>query len=151
MTFQQFLLILQARWKIIAGIFALVVFAALAISLALPKKYAAIVSVVVDVKSPDPLMGALLPAQALPGYMATQVDIINSEHVAQKVVRLLKMDQSPEIQQQWREDTDGRGSLTVWLAKLLGKNLDIRPSRESNVISIGFSGADPEFAATVAN
>jgi chain length determinant protein EpsF len=151
MTLQQFLLILRARKKVIFRILALVVVTALAISLLLPKTYKASVSVVVDVKSPDPLMGAMLPAQLLPGYMATQVDIINSDRVAQKVVTLLKMDQSPEIQQQWRENTGGRGSLTVWLGELLGKKLDVRPSRESNVVEIGFKGSEPAFAASVAN
>ena len=31
------------------------------------------------------------------------------------------------------------------------KQLDVKPSRESNVISINYTGTDPEFAATVAN
>lgn len=151
MTLQQLFLILRARWRFIAGVLGAVVLIAVAASLLLTKTYTATVSVVVDVKSPDPLMGAMLPAQILPAYMATQVDIINSDRVAQKVVRLLKMDQLPEIQQQWRDDTEGRGSLTVWLGKLLRKKLDVRPSRESNVVAIDFSGADPEFSASVAN
>ena len=36
-------------------------------------------------------------------------------------------------------------------ANLLQKKLDVKPSRESNVINIGYSGADPAFAAAVAN
>jgi polysaccharide biosynthesis transport protein len=38
-----------------------------------------------------------------------------------------------------------------WLADLLLKKLEIQPSRESSVVEISFKGADPQFAAAVAN
>ena len=57
-----------------------------------------------------------MPGLATPGYMATQVDIINSDRVAQRVVKLLRMDESPAIREQWMEATDGEGELTFgWL------------------------------------
>jgi chain length determinant protein EpsF len=37
------------------------------------------------------------------------------------------------------------------MAPALQKNLDVAPSRDSSVINIGFSGADPQFASAVAN
>jgi uncharacterized protein involved in exopolysaccharide biosynthesis len=70
--------------------------------------------------------------------MATQVDIINSDRVAQAVVKNLRMESSPAIQAQWQEATQGQGQLRDWLATLLQKNLDVKPSRESNVISINY-------------
>jgi polysaccharide biosynthesis transport protein len=106
---------------------------------------------VIDVKSPDPVMGMILPGALTPGYMATQIDIIISDRVAQRVVKLLRMDESPAIREQWMEATEGEGDLTVWLADLLKKKLNVKPSRDSNVINIEFSGADPSFAAVVAN
>ncbi|KAA3652751.1 MAG: chain length determinant protein EpsF [Proteobacteria bacterium] len=151
MSFQQFLLILRARLWIVLGTLLVVVGTTLAVSLILPKQYTAETALVVDAKSADPLLGGLLPAQMIPGYMATQVDIILSDRVAQRVVSLLKMDQAPAVQEQWREATDGEGSITVWLAAALKKQLDVKPSRESNVITIGYQGADPGFAAGVAN
>ena len=117
MSLQQFLLILRARWKIVVGVLAFVVGTALAASLLLPKTYTASTAVVVDVKSADPIMGALLPAVFMPGYMATQMDIITSEQVAQRVVKALKLDQVPAIREQWQEATDGgRGTLAQWMA-----------------------------------
>ena len=86
-----------------------------------------------------------------PGYMATQVDIINSDRVSKAVVKLLKLDESPVVKQQWQDAAQGKGQLTDWLANLLQNNLDVKPSRESNVINVNYTGADPEFAATVAN
>ena len=151
MTLQQFLLILWARRKLMVSIFLVTVLTTLVVSLLLPKEYSASATVVIDVKSPDPIAGMLLPGLMSPGYMATQVDIINSDRVAQRVVRMLNMDQSPVIQEQWRDDTDGEGDVVTWLAQLLQKKLDVKPSRESNVVEIGFSGADPAFSAAVAN
>lgn len=83
--------------------------------------------------------------------MATQMDIITSDRVAQRVVKLLKMDESPVVREQWEEATGGRGQIHAWLGSVLQKKLDVKPSRESNVINIGYSGADPAFAAAVAN
>lgn len=151
MTLQQFLLILWARRKLMASIFLATVLTTLVVSLLLPKQYFSSATVVIDVKSPDPIAGMVLPGLMAPGYMATQVDIINSDRVAQRVVKMLNMDQSPVIQEQWRDDTGGEGDVVNWLAALLQKKLDVKPSRESNVVEIGFSGADPAFSAAVAN
>jgi succinoglycan biosynthesis transport protein ExoP len=151
MTIQQFLLILRARYKAAIAVLILTVLAALTVSLILPKQYTASAAVVVDVKSPDLVSGVLMQGMMAPGYMATQVDIINSDRVATAVVKLLKMDASPAVQAQWRDATLGQGSIIDWLANLLQRNLDVRPSRESNVININYTGTDPEFAAAVAN
>jgi len=151
MTLQQFLLILRARWKVALLAFALTVAVTVTVSLLLPKQYTASAAVVVDVKSPDQVTGLMLQGMMAPGYMATQVDIINSDRVAQAVVTNLRMESSPAIQAQWQEATKGRGQLRDWLATLLQKNLDVKPSRESNVININYTGTDPEFAAAVAN
>lgn len=151
MTLQQFLLILRARYKVALFTLLVTVLTTLIVSLLLPRQYSAETAVVIDVKSPDPIAGMVLPGMISPGYMATQVDIINSDRVAQRVVKLLRMDQSPVIQEQWREATEGKGRIIDWLADLLKKKLDVKPSRESNVINIGYSGSDPAFVAAVAN
>jgi len=150
-SIQQFLLILHARWRIVLGVLAGVVATTLIVSLLQPNTYTASTAVVVDVKSADPIAGSIIPVQFMPGYLATQVDIVTSERVAQHAVRILKLDQAPAIQEQWRKATDGRGTLEQWLAPLLQRKLDVKPARESNVINIGFSGADPKFASDVAN
>ncbi|NJA88736.1 chain length determinant protein EpsF [Rhodocyclus tenuis] len=151
MTLQQFLLILRARARIILYTLLGVVALTLIVSLLLPKQYTASTAVVLDVKSPDPVAGMVLPGLMAPGYMATQVDIVNSDRVAQRVVKLLHMDENPKIRAQWQEATEGRGDLVSWLGELLQKKLNVKPSRESNVINISFSGSDPAFAAAVTN
>jgi len=151
MNLQQFFLILRVRYKLVIFTLLVTVAATLAVSLLLPKQYTATASVVLDTKSPDPVAGLMLPGMFAPGYMATQMDIIVSDRVAQKVVKLLKLDASPAVRQQWMEATKGRGKLEVWLADLLQTKLDVKPARESNVISISYQATDPVFAATVAN
>lgn len=151
MTLQQFLFILRARYKAALLTLLVTVAATAIISLVLPKQYTASAAVVVDVKSPDAVSGLMLQGLMTPGYMATQIDIINSDRTAKAVVKLLRMDSSTTIQQQWMEATKGKGQLLDWLANLLQKNLDVKPSRESNVININYTGTDPDFAAAVAN
>jgi len=151
MTPQQIFLILRARHKIIFLILSVTVAITLLVSLLLPKQYTVMTAIVLDVRSPDPVSGMLLPGLATTGYMATQVDIINSNRVAQRVVKMLRMDESPAIRNQWMDATDGKGDLNNWLGELLQKKLDVKPSRDSNVIDIKFSGTDPNFVAAVAN
>jgi len=113
MNLQQFLLILRARYKLVLLVLLGTVTATLGVSLVLPKQYTATTSVVIDVKSPDPVIGMMLPGMAAPGYMATQIDIIQSDRVAQKVVKLLKLDANPTVRQQWMEATKGKGKLEI--------------------------------------
>lgn len=151
MTLQQFLAILWARRKVILYTFLATVLGTTIVSLVLPSEYVATSAVVVDVKSPDPIAGVVLPGLIAPGYMATQVDIITSDRVAQRVVRMLKLDQNPTIREKWRQDTEGKGDIVSWFAGLLRKKLDVKPSRESSVVNISYSGSDPGFAAALAN
>jgi chain length determinant protein EpsF len=117
----------------------------------LPKQYTASAAVVLDVKSIDPVTGTALQGMMASGYMATQLDIINSDRTARAVVKVLKLDGSASVKDMWMESTNGRGQLIDWLSALLQKNLDVKPSRESNVVNITYSATDPAFAATVAN
>lgn len=151
MNFTQFLLILKARSKIILITFGLTVMATLVVSLILPKSYTATTSLVLNYKGMDPVTGLALPALLMPGYMATQIDIITSRNVAIKVVGQLKFAENPAAQEQFNNATQGKGDIKAWFADQLLKKLDVKPSRESSVIEISFNGADPDFAAAVAN
>ncbi|WP_418320798.1 chain length determinant protein EpsF [Piscinibacter sakaiensis] len=150
MTFGQFLSILKARWWAMLAVLVLTVGTALGVSLLLPKKYTASASVVVDFK-PDPLSASLYAGMPPTALMATQVDIIGSDRVALKVVKNLKLTENPEVRSQWLEATNGEGSLEQWLASNFQRQLDVKPSRESSVITVAYSAPDPRFAAGLAN
>jgi chain length determinant protein EpsF len=151
MNVHQFLLILIARRKIILATLAVTVLLTLGFSLIEQKTYKATASVLLNYKGVDPLTGLTMPGQLLPGYMATQIDIISSKNVALRVVDSLKLASSQAVVAQFNASTDGRGNVRDWLADLLLKKLEIVPSRESSVVEISFKGADPQFVAAIAN
>ena len=150
MSFGQFLSILKARRWVALAVLLVTVLATLGVSLLLPKQYTATASVVVDSK-PDPVSAVLYSGAASPGYMATQVDVLQSERVALRVVRDLKLNENPQVRQQWLDETDGKGSIELWLSQLFQKQMDVQPSRESSVINVSYKAPDPQFAAALAN
>lgn len=151
MNFIQFLLILKARMRIILVTFTVIVLTAVAVTLVLPKSFKATASLLLNYKGMDPVTGVILPAQLMPGYMATQVDIIQSQNIALKVVEKLGLAKSPRAEEQFQDATGGHGDINNWLADLLLKKLDVKPSKESSVLEISFNAVDPNFAAAVAN
>ena len=151
MSLLQFIVILRARFAIAVSILLATVAVGTTVSLVMPKRYTATAAVLVDVKSPDPVYGTLLHAMVMPGYMATQRDIIASDRVAERTVKLLKLDEIPGTKERWLTSTRGNGNFEAWLASGLQRKLAIKPLRESNVIEIAYSSEDPAFAAAVAN
>lgn len=150
MTFGQFLSILQARKWAALLVFFLVVATTAVVSLLLPKQYDARASVVVDIK-PDPVSAMAFQGMAMPSFMATQVDILTSDRVALRVIRDLKLADNPTLREQWLTEGKGKGTFEQWLIEILKRYLDVKPSRESNVIEISYRSPDPRFAAGLAN
>ena len=151
MTLHQFFLILRARYRVVLLVLALALTAALAASLLMPRKYTAQTSLLVDVRTPDPVAGAGMSGVIAPSYMATQVDIIGGDLVAQRVVKILKLDEDGETKAAWQKATEGRGSLDSWIAKELQSGLQVQPARESNVINITYKGGNADNVAQVVN
>jgi len=150
MTLRQFLLVLRARWKLAFGVFTGVVLATVVISLLMPKMYTASATVVVDTK-PDPVAAAVYAAQSSTAYIATQVDIISSERVADRVVKILKLDKSPDYIAAWKDSSGGKGDIVVWIGQMLKKVVVVTPSRDSSVVDISITWSDPKTAAVLAN
>ena len=150
MSFGQFLSILKARRWVALAVLLATVLIAVAVNVLLPKQYTAAASVLVDAK-PDPVAAILSAGIPLPGYMATQVDVLLSDRVALRVVRDLKLNENDQVRQQWLEQTEGKGSIETWLARNLQQQMDVRPSRESSVINVFYTAPDPQFAAALAN
>lgn len=151
MKFQQVLLILRARYRVIIAALLLIVAASIVINLLMPKKYQASTTLVVNYKGADPVSGAMMPSGMISGYMATQGDIIQSKTVALGVVDALRLAELSTVQRDFQQATEGHGDIRDWLAELLLRNVNVVPARESSVITITFTGTDPAFAAAVAN
>lgn len=150
MNFSQIFAILRARWIAAAGVFGVIVATTVLLSLLLPKSYVATATVLVDVKL-DPVTALMTPGAGTPQFLATQIDVVRSERVAQRVVRNLKLSENPQIRTQWQAETAGQGSIEQWLVQTFQQNMEVLPARDSNVIAVTYRGRDPQFAAGLAN
>jgi polysaccharide biosynthesis transport protein len=152
MNFSQFIIVLQARKKIIILVALLTMVTAVLVSLLLPKNYLATTKVLLNYKGVDPVTGTPVPAQLMPGFLGTQADIIQSKTVGIDVVKRLKLAEIPSIREDFeKSNKDNNGDINQWMAEKLLNNLSVTPSRESSVILIGYKGIEPSFAATMAN
>lgn len=150
MSFSQFLAILIAHRKAALIAFGSTIALVVVLSLVWPKTYTAVAVVVVDQK-PDPVSANPYSSLTTPGFMATQVEIFQSDRVAQRVVRNLRLAESMQARLEWADATDSTGSIEAWLATRLEKKLDIKPSRESNLINVSYKADTPKEAAFMAN
>lgn len=144
-------LMLRARSGIVIFTILLSVCTATAISLLLPKYYKATTQLVVNYKGADALTGTSNPSQLMPGYLATQVDLIKNRRVALQVVDDLGLPSNEGLRAQFMEATEGRGDIRQWIASQLLKRLSVSPLRESSVLEISFSGQDQALVAVIAN
>jgi len=151
MSITQFFIVLRARWRSAALALLAVITLVTCGSLLLPARYTATASVVLDVKSPDPIGGTALQPAAVSAYMATQTDVLRSERVALRVIRSLRLEQDGELQNQWKDATQSNGEFQAWLADLMLKKLDVKPARESNVLTVAYTSPSPSLSAGIAN
>lgn len=151
MTFNQILAILRARWIAVVITFAMIFGGVLGVSLWLPKQYTASASVLIDFKNIDPLSGQSFGGVVPVSYMVTQVDVIRSGRVVQRVIDLLGLRTSAELRAQWDAEGPDHGTFDAWLMELLRKRLDVRPTKDSGVLDIHYTSPDPRFAAALAN
>jgi chain length determinant protein EpsF len=150
MTFHQFLLALRGRWTIFVALLGATVVAAFLVTLVMPRTYEAITSVLVDAKDDQMLNQPLgSPRQQL-GYMQTQIDIIQSQRVARRVVDDMKLADNPNVKAAFVKATGGRGDIRDWLGGALLHDLKV-DSSQSSVIMLRYTANDGKFAADVAN
>ncbi len=149
MTPSKLMSIILARWQLVLLVVLVTTLTALGVSLVLPKRYLASASVVVDAK-PDPVSALIYPGMASPAYMNTQVDVIASDRVALRVVRDLRLTELPELREQWQAQ-GAEGSMEQWVAAFLQANMEVKPSKESNVLTVNYRSPSPQVAAQMAN
>ena len=150
MSPKQFLRIIWARrWLVMALLVIVSVGGSVFVKLQ-PKLYTAEASMIVEMRA-DPVLGALAPSLMQPSYMATQTDILRSDRVAARVVKMLGVDRSPTAVAQWRNATDAKIPLERYYANLLQRGLTVEPNRGSNLINVNYSAQDPLFAQSAVN
>ncbi len=149
MTVHQFLLALRGRLWIFLALFAGTVAAAIIVTLLLPRTYESTVSMLVDIRDEQSLSGTAPSARTQVGYMQTQIDIIQSQRVARKVVEELKLAENQNVQASFKA-SGTRGTIEDWIGGGLLAKLKVESS-QSSVINLTFSAGDPAFATQAAN
>src|SRR5688572_32962236 len=105
MSIAQFLRIVWARkWLVLASLVLVSAAGTLVTLFVLSKQYVAQASMVVEIRV-DPMIGVMAPGMAAPAYLATQVEVLKSDRVAMRVVKMLGVERSPAAVRQWREAT----------------------------------------------
>jgi chain length determinant protein EpsF len=150
MSIKQFLRIIWARKWLVVALLVIVSISGAVYFKMQPKLYTAEASMIIEMRI-DPVLGALAPSLAMPGYMATQIDILRSERVAARVVKMLGVERSPTSVAQWRNATNAKIPLERYFASLLQRGLGVDPGHGSNVINVTYSAQDPVFAQSAVN
>ena len=151
MDFLQLIRILWARKWIAVFCIATTVAAAIAVTYIVEPTFRARTTLILDIEEPDPVTGRLLPTSITTQYIQTEVDIIESNRLAYRVIDELNLVNIPAIQQEHLEETEGRVGIRRWLSGRLLGNLTVEPSRNSNLIAIIMEDPDPDFATLLAN
>ncbi|WP_326533362.1 chain length determinant protein EpsF [Pseudorhodoferax sp.] len=151
MRLTEIFVLMRARWKLALLVWLVVVALVAAATFLKQPLYTASAAVVLDVKSPDPIAGVILPGMSNSSYMGTQLGVVRSERVAMRVARTLGWDQDEQRRARWLEASGGQGDFNAWLAGGLLTNLEAVPTRDSNVITVSYTLPDPQRAAEIAN
>jgi len=149
MNLSHFLAVLRARWLAAVVVFGVVLLAAILYLVFATRVYTATASVLIDAK-PDPV-SSMLYGGPTPSQINTQIEILHSDRVAQRVVQNLKLADLADMRAAWASAKSGL-TIQEWLTAFIENGLDPKVSSPgSNVINIGYQSADARFAATAAN
>ena len=149
MNIHQFLLALRGRFWVFLSLLVATVAAAVLVTIALPKTYEATTAILVDNRDEQSLSGTLPSARERTGFMQTQVDILQSQNVAKRVVDELKLADDPHAREAFAK-AKAPGRIEDWIATNLLQKLKV-DSSQSSVIQITYSANDPKAAANIAN
>lgn len=152
MDTQLLLSALRARYRILLAILGVTFLVAAAVSFLMPKTYIATVAMMVDSKDDQSIHNtqSTRSLRDATGFMQTQIDIINSQKVARKVIRDLGLANRAELREQFVGETNGQGTIEDWLIDEVLRKMTVDTS-QSSIIHIAYGSSNPTFSAMVAN
>ncbi len=119
------------------------------VTLLLPKTYTASSDVFLDYKGNDPINGRLFSPMMDESYMQTQLDMIKSQAVAEKVIDSLDLERTAA----YRESVERQGEARAHsqLVKRINDQTLVVTRRSSRVIEVEYAAGAPEQARDLAN
>lgn len=152
MTFQHFLLALRYRWRVALGIWLGTVLVALLLgTLLMPNRYQASSALLIEEENLDPIAGVSLPGSNLPSRIMTEADVVRSARVVSTALQSLGAPMQQKLRDRWQRQTGGRGDFDAWAVEELQRTTDVRPTRDSRVLHVSHTSADPQLAAAFVN
>src|SRR6187551_964994 len=115
MTLHQFLLALRGRLWIFLLLAGTTFTAVVVATLLMARTYEGVVSILADIKDEQMLNSPQQSPRMALGYMQTQIDILQSQRVARKVVEDMKLAENPAVQAAYQR-RGGHGDVKDWVA-----------------------------------
>lgn len=119
------------------------------VTLLLPKTYTASSDVFLDYKGNDPINGRLFSPMMDESYMQTQLDMIKSQAVAEKVIDALDLERTAAFRESVERSGEARAHSQ--LIKRINDNTMVVTRRSSRVIEVEYATGTPEQARDLAN
>jgi uncharacterized protein involved in exopolysaccharide biosynthesis len=149
LSIRQITAMLLARRWLIVFITVLVVAMTVAVVMLTPKAWTASTELYVDYKENDPIGGRAFSAMLDESYMQTQIAMLRSRIVAERVVDKLGLKRSAEFQ----EAVQAVGETRAFEAmiKSINEKTETTSARGSRVVVISHTNKSPEAARDIAN
>lgn len=153
MSALSFLEMVKSRMWLVLVVPLLAASTALYLTLGKPVTYVADATIVVDFRTPvgGEVTGEILPVGLQAAYLSTQVEIIKSRPVAERVVELLGLGSSKEWRLRFEQEGGEDGGFEPWLIGTLQANVEVTIGTESRLMQVWYRDPDPVVAAEVAN
>lgn len=149
LTSKQITSMLAARRGTIFTTLAITVALTIVITLLLPKTYTATSDVFIDYKNNDPISGRLFSPILDESYMQTQLDMIKSQPVAEKVLDSIGLERTAEYQEAVKRHGEARAH--AQMIRRINDQTQVITRRSSRVIEVDYEADSPEVARDVAN
>jgi succinoglycan biosynthesis transport protein ExoP len=148
-SIQQLLVIQKAFWKISALVFIVIVILAVAVSLLTTKAYLGTATLMVHYNPLDPLAAKEFSESAQSSYLPTQIELLQSDAVLDKVIERLSLTSADEFASDIPRDDPAR---LGWIEAKLRKSLEIEQGHAgSQIIYVNATASTPALAADIAN
>lgn len=149
MSSVQLVAMLAARRKLVLGVAAAIVAATAVVLAVMPRTWSASSDVYVDYKASDPINGRLFSAMSDESYLSTQVDILTSRAVTERVIGRLGLRDKTEYREMVAKV--GADKAYAALVKGISDSTTAAARRNSRVIEVAYAAESPEEARDYAN
>ncbi|KAF1045983.1 Wzz/FepE/Etk N-terminal domain-containing protein [Xylophilus sp.] len=140
---------LLARRRLVVAVAAATVLLTAAVLAVVPRTWTASSDIYVDYKNTDPIAGRLFSSGQDESYLQTQIDIITSQAVAERVVDNLGLRRTAAYQESVAKVGEDRAY--AQLIRAIGENTRAANRRNSRVIEVAFDAGSPADARDYAN